>query len=175
MNISLSSIRSDVSSAQTEFCKEASCVLNSNGMVSCIPPCKHVSKCSPNYTRWPFDRQNCTIHIGTWVDSGDEIDFKLLKSVVTDDDLSSQNSEWRLIQATYKRDAGNYSNSKDTYPSLTFSFLIERHSASHTVFVLVPAIGKLLCMFYCFVDAVHKVPHDVNETERGIFVAYVYF
>lgn len=110
-------------------------------MVSCIPPCKHVSKCAPNYSRWPFDRQNCTIHIGTWVDSGDEIDFRLMKTVVTDDDLSSQNFEWRLIQATYKRDAGNYTNTKVTYPSLTFSFLIERHSASHTVFVLVPAIG----------------------------------
>lgn len=143
----ISYISSDVASSQKEFCKDASCVLNSNGLVSCIPPCKHDSKCAPNYSRWPFDRQNCTIHIGTWVDSGDEIDFKLMKSVVTDDDLSSQNSEWRLIQATYRRDPGNFTNTKVTYPSLTFSFLIERHSASHAVYILLPTLCTIWWTF----------------------------
>lgn len=143
----ISYISSDVASSQKEFCKDASCVLNSNGLVSCIPPCKHDSKCAPNYSRWPFDRQNCTIHIGTWVDSGDEIDFKLMKSVVNDDDLSSQNSEWRLIQATYRRDPGNFTNTKVTYPSLTFSFLIERHSASHAVYILLPTLCTIWWTF----------------------------
>lgn len=132
---------SDVASAQEDFCKEANCVITSNGIVSCIPPCTHAAKCIPNFSRWPFDRQNCTLHIGTWVNSGEEIDFKVMKSIITDDELSSQNLEWKLIRATYKRNPGNFTETKQTYPSLTFSFLIERHSGSHAAIILIPAFG----------------------------------
>lgn len=132
---------SDVESASNNFCKDANCVLSSNGMVSCIPPCSHTAKCSPNYNRWPFDKQNCTLHIGTWVNSGQEIDFKVMKIIVTEDELSSQNLEWKMIKASYKRNPGNFTDTKQTYPSLTFSFAMKRHSAVHAAMLLVPAIS----------------------------------
>lgn len=131
-----------MASAAGEFCKDANCVITHSGRVSCIPPCSHTAKCTPNYDRWPFDRQNCTLHIGTWVNSGEEIDFKVLKTIITEDELSSQNMEWRLTQATYKRNSGNFSESKQTYPSLTFSFVIDRHSATNGACILATALGK---------------------------------
>lgn len=136
-----------MATATQESCKEKDCVIKYTGSVSCIPPCSHTAKCTPNFDRWPFDKQNCSLHIGTWVNSGDEIDFKVLKTILTEDQLSSQNMQWKLIRATYKRNAGNYNESKQTYPSLTFSFLMERHSASHTAAIFVPA----LCMYIVFV------------------------
>lgn len=133
---------SDVASATEEFCKEANCVISSTGIVSCVPPCTHSAKCIPKYDRWPFDRQNCTLHIGTWVNSGEEIDFKVLKTIIQEDYLSSQNMAWKLIQATYRRHAGNISETAaHTYPSLEFSFLMERHSAAHTIYIVAPAFG----------------------------------
>lgn len=119
----------------------AHCVITSTGTVSCIPPCSHTAKCQAKYDRWPFDSQNCTLHIGTWVNSGDEIDYTVLKSVISEDELTSQNLEWRIIKATYKRNAGNYNETKQTYPSLTFSFLIERHSAEYKISIFAPAFG----------------------------------
>lgn len=116
--------------------------------MSCIPPCSHVAKCLPKYARWPFDRQNCTLHIGTWVNSGEEVDFTVMPSIITEDQLSSQNLEWRLIQVTYRRNSGNYSETKQTYPSLTFSFLMERHSATHAASILVPAISMYHLIAY---------------------------
>lgn len=139
---------SDVASSHNEFCKVASCVVSSTGLVSCIPPCSHDAKCLSDYSRWPFDTQNCTLHIGTWVNSGEEIDFKVLKSVISENDLDSQSRQWRLIQATYRRNAGNFSETKSTYPSLTFSFTIERHSATWAALILGPALRKHL--FLCF-------------------------
>lgn len=136
-----------MASATEEFCKEANCVITSSGTVSCIPPCSHTAKCTAKYDRWPFDRQNCTLHIGTWVNSGEEIDFKVLKTIITEDELSSQNMAWKLIQATYKRNAGNFSETKQTYPSLTFSFLMERHSATHTAYIMSPAFGTFIFFF----------------------------
>lgn len=132
---------SDVSSVSNKFCKSANCVISSNGAISCIPPCSHVAKCSPNYNRWPFDQQNCTLHIGTWVNSGDEIDFKAMKTTIADDEFSSQNMEWKMVRVTYKRNEGNFSGTGETYPSLTYSFSLKRHSAMHAAMLLVPAIS----------------------------------
>lgn len=114
-------------------------MISSNGLVSCIPPCSHTAKCAPNYDRWPFDKQNCTLHIGTWVNSGEEVDFNITKTILTEDELSSQDMAWRLIRATYKRNAGNFSDTQQSYPSLTFSFLMERHSGTHAASIFVPA------------------------------------
>lgn len=141
---------SDVASSHNDFCKDASCVISSNGLVSCIPPCSHDAKCQPNYRRWPFDTQNCSLHIGTWVNSGEEIDFKVLKSVISDNDLDSQSREWRLYQATFRRNPGNFTESKSTYPSLTFSFSIERHSGAWAALILGPAIGKLQLKLFIY-------------------------
>lgn len=138
---------SDVASAQDAFCKTAHCVITSTGIVSCIPPCTHSAKCAPKYDRWPFDLQNCTLHIGTWVNSGEEIDYKIMKTIISDEELSSQDLQWRMLKATYKRNDGNFSETKQTYPSLTFTFLIERHAAEIAVTILVPAISKYQYFF----------------------------
>lgn len=136
-------ICSDVNALEDEFCKVANCVITSSGTVSCIPPCSHAAKCEAKYDRWPFDVQNCTLHIGTWVNSGEEIDYHVLKTIISEEELTSQNMEWRIIKATYKRNPGNFTETKQTYPSLTYSFLIERHSAEYKISVFVPAFGTL--------------------------------
>lgn len=134
---------SDIASSHNEFCKVANCVISSTGQVSCIPPCSHDAKCWPDYKRFPFDTQNCTLHIGTWVNSGDEIDYKVTKTIISDSDLTSQDRQFRLIRATFKRNPGNFTNTKETYPSVTFSFLIQRHSAVHGAIILVAAFCKM--------------------------------
>lgn len=133
---------SDVASSHNEFCKTANCVISSTGIVSCIPPCTHDAKCVPNYTRFPFDTQNCTLHIGTWVNSGEEIDYKVLKTIVSESDLTSQDRVYKLVRATYRRNPGNFTDTKETYPSLTFSFLIQRHSAVQGAILLIAAVCK---------------------------------
>lgn len=134
---------SDVDAVENEFCKTAHCVITNTGTVSCIPPCSHAAKCDGKYDRWPFDVQNCTLHIGTWVNSGEEIDYNVLKTIISEDELTAQNMEWRIIKATYKRNPGNFTETKQTYPSLTYSFLLERHSAEYKISVFTPAFGML--------------------------------
>lgn len=133
---------SDIASSHNEFCKAANCVISSTGLVSCIPPCSHDAKCWPDYKRFPFDVQNCTLHIGTWVNSGDEIDYKVQKTIISDHDLTSQDRQFQLIRATYRRNPGNFTDTKETYPSLTYSFLLQRHSAVHGAVLLVAAFCK---------------------------------
>lgn len=118
-------------------------MIGNTGKVSCIPPCVHTAKCTSDYSRWPFDTQNCSLHLGSWVHSGEDIDFDVLKTVIPEKDLRSQTRQWRLLSVTYKRNPGNYSISKKTYPSLTFSFTMERHSIGHVMLTVAPAISMI--------------------------------
>lgn len=142
---------SAVSFVQKDSCEPKHCSLESDGTVSCIPPCTHTAECYARYERWPYDTQNCTLRIGTWVHTGQEVDLKVFKSLLLSrqsDTLSSQNLEWKLLKTTYRRSPGNDSTGNDTYPSLIFSFLIERHSAGAAVSVLIPSISRFIIRFH---------------------------
>ncbi|KAJ6649282.1 Neuronal acetylcholine receptor subunit alpha-7 [Pseudolycoriella hygida] len=130
---------SDLASVQTSSCKTSNCLIASSGQVSCIPPCLHSARCAGDFSAWPFDTQNCTMHVGTWINAADEIDFKVSKTVIPESDLESQDMSWKLIKVTYMRRHGNYSTTKQ-YPSVMFSFLLERHSSEQAAVFLVPAL-----------------------------------
>lgn len=146
----------------------ANCVISQTGTVSCIPPCSHAARCEPDYKRWPFDKQNCTLHIGTWVNSGDEIDFRAQKVVISDTELSSQSRMYRLIRATHRRNPGNYTGTVNTYPSLTYTFLIERHSDTLSSLFLVPALG--IYLFISFFFAIYMIFFYQKKNIECLFV-----
>jgi len=87
-------------------------VIGSSGKVSCIPPCIHTARCAADFSTWPFDTQNCTLHIGTWINAADQVDFSVSKTVIPESDLQSQNKLWKMLKVTYMRNHGNYSSTK---------------------------------------------------------------
>lgn len=139
---------SDIAAYQDDSCKKATCVINSTGSIQCIPPCSHDAECDANYKRWPYDKQNCTLHVGTWVNSGEEVDLQINPTRFPDGTLESQNKEWKMIKSAYRRNHGNYSQTKDTYPSVTYSFLFQRHGTQHTAVIVIPAISEWLCLLH---------------------------
>ncbi|CAD7086208.1 unnamed protein product [Hermetia illucens] len=123
----------------SETCTSSHCIVYSNGAVSCIPPCSHEAICRSNYKYWPFDTQNCSLHLGSWVHKGEEIDYQTLMSGIERSKL--QHNEWKIVNTYVKKNPGNYSCCPDeTYPSLHYTFIIERHSASEQAFILAPAM-----------------------------------
>jgi len=55
----------------------------------------------------------------------------------------NMNREWELISVKSSRDPGVYSCCPDdTFPSVTFTFVLQRHSGSYTAIVVVPAAGE---------------------------------
>lgn len=127
----------DIDATLNEHCKDAECIINSTGMVQCIPPCAQEAKCVSSFKRWPFDKQNCSMHIGTWISSSEEIDFNSTFVYVAGNPWS-QNNEWKMIQTGFRR--LNPASKNNTYPTLLYSFLIQRHSAGHAAIILIPAI-----------------------------------
>lgn len=55
----------------------------------------------------------------------------------------NMNREWELISVESRRDPGLYECCPDdTFPSVTFKFVLQRHSGSYTAIVVVPAAGE---------------------------------
>jgi hypothetical protein len=53
------------------------------------------------------------------------------------------NREWQLISIEPSRDPGQYKCCPDdTFPSVTFKIVLQRHSGSYTAIVVVPAAGE---------------------------------
>jgi hypothetical protein len=58
-------------------------------------------------------------------------------------DEYSMNREWNLISMTSYRSAGKFPCCpNDTYPSVVFQIVLQRHSGSYTAIAVAPAVGE---------------------------------
>jgi Neurotransmitter-gated ion-channel ligand binding domain len=88
---------------------------------------------------------SCKFSVGSWMKTGEEMNYNTEK-VKLISSRSTQNNEWKLLSANSKVNIGKYDVApNETYPSITFSFFIERHSAYHLSGIIVPALVLLIC------------------------------
>lgn len=122
------------------------CLIFSNGKVACVMPCEHIGHCyRGDYTNWPFDRQNCSFTFGSWMKTGEELNYNTekLKLIAS---KAKQNNQWKLLSASSRLNPGKYDVApNETYPSVVFQFLIERHNAVHVSGTIIPAFILLIC------------------------------
>lgn len=53
------------------------CIVKNDGEVSWTAPTVFHSNCKLNFVLWPFETNVCSLNIGSWSHSGDEIDLAL--------------------------------------------------------------------------------------------------
>jgi hypothetical protein len=59
------------------------CELKSTGKVHCVPSTVYFTICNPDLTYWPYDRMNCSLHLGAWMQKGQEINLTTLQDAVS--------------------------------------------------------------------------------------------
>ncbi|XP_055372061.1 neuronal acetylcholine receptor subunit beta-3-like [Condylostylus longicornis] len=121
-----------------ENCASTPCHVVSSGQVSCIPSCTHSAFCKTNFKNWPFDIQNCTFHMGSWINSGDEIRFVEQQIIIDKSGLT--HNEYKIIKIKVRNNIGKFKNVNYTYPSIHYNIVLERHGVSEMAFVFLPAI-----------------------------------
>ncbi|CAO1304163.1 unnamed protein product [Diamesa serratosioi] len=133
-------------------CITTDCLINSNSRISCVMPCEHTSMCSGDFTNWPMDYQNCSFIFGNWMKTGEEVNYQSERVKIVSKNVQ-ENTSWKMLAATVRVNTGNYSEFKNvTFPSVKFTFVIERHSAMHiagyimSAFVLMIACLSVLWM-----------------------------
>jgi hypothetical protein len=89
--------------------------------------------CKSNYALWPFDRQNCSLVFGPWMNGQNEIDY-LDDQISITSSGAAEHTEWKLVSSRVTKRvtavaAGNKKTFTANFPSLNYYFLIERHSS----------------------------------------------
>ena len=156
------------------------CLVLAESKVACVMPCEHVGHCANgDYTNWPFDRQNCSFTIGSWMKTGEEINYNAEKLKLISS-RAKQNSQWKLLSTNSKINEGKYAVvPNETYPSISFSFLIERHNAFHLSGTVVPAIVLIICnltvlwMDLCSID--RFVLCLCNLFSHSLYIEFLYW
>ncbi|XP_063932693.1 neuronal acetylcholine receptor subunit alpha-3-like [Zophobas morio] len=120
------------------------CIVANTGQVVCVPSTSHSTICTSDLTKFPFDTHNCTVRFGSWVHSGEELDLQISKDALNTDDLI-YNGEWDLIDTNVFKHPGIYKCCpNNTYPSINYSFKIQRISGAHTASVILPAFALVI-------------------------------
>ncbi|PSN46711.1 hypothetical protein C0J52_14444 [Blattella germanica] len=126
------------------------CILYSVGSVVCVPPLQQDTSCSADLTRWPFDSHTCKMVIGSWTYAGEQINISFSNKGIGKYNYDS-NREWELLSTSATREVKKFSCCpNETYPSVTFEFVLKRHSGIYASTVIVPAIVLMLMTLLTF-------------------------
>ncbi|KAK2576812.1 hypothetical protein KPH14_005447 [Odynerus spinipes] len=120
------------------------CLLFSTGTITCIPAVKYVTRCTTDFTYWPYDKHECRIRFGAWAHTGEEINFQLIKKGYHMDGYAN-NTEWNFKILSAVRIVKKFDCCpNETFPILIYAFAVERQPGlMHTAFVT-PAIAMAL-------------------------------
>lgn len=106
------------------------CSIQEKGYVECLESCSFTAHCKADFTRWPFDKQVCSMTFGSWMDSGEEVNYhaNVTKIIAR---TAIEHGEWKLVSSTVKNKSSNLTSAGVvlTLPTLSYTFEIERHSA----------------------------------------------
>ncbi|XP_067348624.1 5-hydroxytryptamine receptor 3B isoform X1 [Channa argus] len=119
--------------------------VNSSGLVKHYRPMQVVLACSLEMYAFPFDKQNCSLTLRSWLHSVKEIDLALWRSaeaIANDKREFMNDGEWELlsIPSRYWK-----SHQDDTdYAHIQFNVLIRRRPLLYVVGLLIPSIILML-------------------------------
>ncbi|CAG9798693.1 unnamed protein product [Chironomus riparius] len=131
-------------------CHVIDCIISNSSKVSCVMPCEHKAHCKDvGITNWPFDVQNCTFTFGSWMKVGEELNYIPDKVVLFTKRLKD-NNQWNLVDSSVRYNKGFYSFTDETFPSVTFAFVLERHNGFHRVSTISSAIIIMVCNLLVF-------------------------
>jgi hypothetical protein len=60
------------------------CQITYTGTVVCVSSIKYNTQCDTDFTYWPYDTQTCSIHMGSWTHTGEEISFDFRRRSVSE-------------------------------------------------------------------------------------------
>ncbi|XP_049887300.1 neuronal acetylcholine receptor subunit alpha-5-like [Pectinophora gossypiella] len=145
------------------------CLVANDGVVTCVPHLAHSGICRISLRRWPYDVQNCTMYFGSWMHTGEQVNYTFYQKqpVVLDD--YNNGPGWKLLNVANERLSGKYSCCPNsTYPMLKYTFLMKREAAGPAAIVVVPSIVIVML-------TLTSLLLDVKDNIRLIIVCFSLF
>ena len=115
------------------------------------------SKCKINVQYFPFDAQNCSLKFGSWTYDVNRLDV-VKENDTTDLKKYIQSGEWKLVDAPVRRNVLKYTCCPQSYPDITFDFIIHRRSLFYLTNLILP-----LVVISCLIIFVFTLPPESGK------------
>ncbi|XP_017046308.1 neuronal acetylcholine receptor subunit alpha-4 [Drosophila ficusphila] len=125
-------------------------LLRHDGLFRRTPPALYTAYCDLNMLNWPYDRQTCTLKIGSWGLRNIAADGN--GSLARNDD-QVQSPEWQIVDSRARFVAQDY------YGYLEYTLTVERRSSMYTAVIYTPAS----CIVVLALAAFWLPPHMGGE------------
>lgn len=142
------------------------CLVASDGTITCVPHLAHTGICRTSLRRWPYDLQNCTLYFGAWMHTGEQVNFTFYKTqpVILEDFQNGPG--WKLLHVNNERLSGKYSCCPNsTYPMLKYTFELKRAAAGPAAMVVIPSVVIVLL-------TVTSLLLDVKDMTRLLLICF---
>ncbi|CAH1406908.1 unnamed protein product [Nezara viridula] len=121
------------------------CIATPEGKVMWVPPTQFVVFCDMDLSKWPFDRHLCSLRLGSWTYSGDQVDLQISKIGEIEASIKTMEvTEWNVVGVSKRRTSSYYECCSEPYVDVTFNLTVERRSPSYRAIVILPAMCTIL-------------------------------
>ncbi|XP_055371355.1 acetylcholine receptor subunit alpha-like [Condylostylus longicornis] len=123
---------------------EGTIKLSSNGKIHWTPHVKLETYCRLSLKYWPFDKQTCPFILGSWVHSSRAL-IPYLSENRPILDILANNHNWKITNTHSFIEEKIYACCPDPYPSITFTFDLDRKSPM-LVWLIITIISSIILM-----------------------------
>jgi len=126
----------------------------SNGDVWWVPPVNLHTSCALDWTYWPWDRQACSLIVGSWTKAGQELDIQNLGGANTTrvDQDNFTPAAWSIVAGIQRRRVNrDYGGTADFFVDIAVELVLERRSLLDRKVAVLPllcAASLLLASFW---------------------------
>ncbi|XP_057329385.1 neuronal acetylcholine receptor subunit alpha-5-like isoform X1 [Microplitis mediator] len=113
------------------------CILSKNGTIQCAISKVFTAHCPADFSDWPYDNHNCTLHFGSWLYFGDEINYHFEEDAILMDEFV-QSHEWNVKIGNLTKSSEIYETSLDSMVFMNVE--IRRRSTRGILIYITPAI-----------------------------------
>ncbi|XP_059082265.1 acetylcholine receptor subunit alpha-type acr-16-like isoform X1 [Tigriopus californicus] len=127
-------------------------LVSHTGNVLWVPPAHIKAFCKLDLRYWPLDTQECKLKFGSWTSHGHQIDLALYRNMTQVEllDFYTNNREWVSLATVAQRNRIVYDCCPETYPDVTFEFILQRNSPAYKAVFVLPCLVIMLMTICCF-------------------------
>nr|KAG5709554.1 hypothetical protein BaRGS_001604 [Batillaria attramentaria] len=153
---------------------ESSLVLSADGQVEWLPGSVYSASCEMDLAHFPFDSQDCSLAISTWVYTRDTVALAVRDPAFRRDSWH-ENSEWEVRNMSYE--LVNHTVTGKVYPFIVYHFSLQRRSTFYVLKFIMPIVILSLVNSFVFcvpAESGEKVSLAVSTMlSLTVFLAYL--
>ncbi|XP_055371623.1 acetylcholine receptor subunit alpha-type acr-16-like [Condylostylus longicornis] len=117
-----------------------------DGSMLWVPPHEFKVFCDMDFSLWPYDKQNCSLKLGTWASRDIKFFPKKQERCFDTSEEDKVISEWKTNKIVVQNGTDPITN----YDYVEFSFELQRRTALHRILIITPATCIILMILSSF-------------------------